>query len=162
MRTSVTKESVVELKRSFPKMTIDIDEQPIVTCAPVLQFGFTYHPSVDRLPAMGSIAILAEIADKMPTLTETVAVSTVVACLASGAARIRWWAFAVVTFPILAIYDLGLVSDLCDPTFAPALWREMGAEYVYGQFLAVNGPIVLAAAALVARHFLKRSRAAAC
>jgi hypothetical protein len=95
---------------------------------------------------MERILILAEIADKMPTLTELAVIAAVPAAVAGIARCYRRWMFAIVAIPVLAFLNLGSLLELRDPSFGGAVWHEMGSQYVYGTFFAINVPFGLAVA----------------
>ena len=87
---------------------------------------------------MGRILVLAEIADKMPTLTALAVISAAFATVAGIAGCYRWWIFAIVAAPVLVFFNLGQLSELNDPMFGPAVWNEMGSRYVYGSIFSLN------------------------
>ena len=102
---------------------------------------------------MKQIAVLAEISDKVPTVAETTLIGIAIACLAGAAAASRRWELAVVTILVLLACNAGLAFELRDPGFADALWSELGASYVYGQFAAINGPSIVVVTAVVVRRW---------
>lgn len=73
--------------------------------------------------------VVAEVMDKMPTVGEMWATSTLLAAVAVILCCVHRW-FAYVLFPLAYVFALGLVKELSDTSFGGAVLREAGLEYI--------------------------------
>jgi hypothetical protein len=94
------------------------------------------------------LLVLAEISDKMPTITGTTLVACLIACAGFGLSRLRRW-LVLAPAPVFLLYDLALLAELQEPSFGPLIIAELGWDYVLGCLLGWNLPFVVAVAVVV-------------
>lgn len=99
--------------------------------------------------------VLAEIVDKLPSVADAVAFSSLLALLSAGLALIRWWAGAFVCLCSCVMLLLGAYHDLADSTLRPLIYGELGVHYLWARLLASAVPLL--AAPVIARAW-KRQR----
>jgi hypothetical protein len=87
--------------------------------------------------------LLAEISDKMPTVTGTTVAACLIAGVAIGLGLIRRW-LVLLPLPIVVLYNLSMWAELHEPGFGGAIIRELGWSYVLGCFVGWNLPFPLA------------------
>ncbi len=92
--------------------------------------------------------VLAEIGDKMPTFFSTLMDSIIIAAIAVGIARIRWW-LALLAMPIFVLWNLAHYMELQEPGFGVQIVNELGYQYVTSQFVAINLPVLIGAICIV-------------
>jgi hypothetical protein len=87
--------------------------------------------------------VLAEIADKMPTVGDTACWACLLAALACGLGIIRWW--LILPFLLLvAVSNYFQWSELHEPGFGEDIYSELGYQWIIGQFAAMNLPFLVA------------------
>ena len=89
------------------------------------------------------LMLLAEISDKMPTVTGTTVTAGIIALLAFGLSRLRRW-LVLVPAPLFALYSLAMWEELHEPGFGNMVLDELGLGYVVGCFLGWNIPYAIA------------------
>lgn len=94
--------------------------------------------------------LLAEISDKMPTVTETTVVACVIALVALGLGLLRRW-LVLVPAPLFIAYDLAQLGELREPGFGQCILNELGWRYVIGCFAGWNLPFLVAIGVVVLR-----------
>lgn len=98
---------------------------------------------------------LAEISDKVPTLTALWIWVVALTVLAFFAGLWRWWAAAVVICLSLLIAWAG-ASELLSPDLGPAIARELGDDYVSAAWIAAIAQAGAPALAGLAGWLLRR------
>lgn len=88
---------------------------------------------------------IAEIIDKMPTVTGTAISSMVCVGLFVALSRVRWWLY-LIPLPLIIWSNFGEWGQLHEPGFGQEIISELGWDYVIGRFFWINGPYVFAAA----------------
>lgn len=98
--------------------------------------------------------LLAEISDKMPTVTGTTVVACVIAIIAFALGLKRRW-LALLPAPVIAFYDWALWSELREPGFGQLIISELGWTYVIACLAGWNLPFLVAGTivALLPRRF---------
>jgi hypothetical protein len=100
------------------------------------------------------MCLFAEIADKMWTIPSQWLCWSIFALAVFALGCLRWWlagtALLVIAFWNYCMFDEYLVSP-----FGESVRNELGWEYIVDSFLAVNQPVIIAVAALVARAYIR-------
>jgi len=87
--------------------------------------------------------ILAEIADKVPSLAEIAAIAITVAIVAVLLGLIRKW-MVLLTLPVVVLGNWVAISELQDEWFGGAAVAEFGMDYIHFCFAVWNVPYVIA------------------
>lgn len=90
------------------------------------------------------MVILAEIGDKLPTLTGSLLLGVVAATVVTILASRRLW-LGLLAMPIVAWWNWSLISELMEPGFSNLIVAEMGRPWVVSQFAAFNAPLLTGA-----------------
>ncbi len=90
------------------------------------------------------MVVLAAIADKMGTFSETLIYGIVVAAFAVGLAQLKWW-LSLLALPIFVLWNWGEYGQLQENPFGKYILEELGYQWVVGQFVAINTPAIAAA-----------------
>jgi len=88
------------------------------------------------------MVILAEIGDKLPTLTGSLLLGVVAATVVTILAGRRLW-LGLLAMPVVAWWNWFLISELMEPGFGNLIVAEMGRSWVVGQFAAFNAPFLV-------------------
>lgn len=94
--------------------------------------------------------LLAEIGDKMPTVTCWMTAACIVALIALGFGLLRRW-LVLLPLPLIAFFDWGMWSELQEPGFGQAIISELGWEYVICCFAGWNLPFLAVVAIVMLR-----------
>jgi hypothetical protein len=88
------------------------------------------------------MVMLAEIEDKLPTLTGALLLGVVAATIVTILAGRRLW-LGLLAMPVVAWWNWSLISELIEPGFGNLIVAEMGRSWVVGQFAAFNAPFLV-------------------
>ncbi|MBL8879217.1 MAG: hypothetical protein JNG88_08865 [Phycisphaerales bacterium] len=83
--------------------------------------------------------LLAEIADKMPSLAGTTVVACVIGLISLGFGLVRRW-LVLLAAPVIVFYDWALWSELHEPGFGQLIIDEFGWGWIIGQLVGWNVP----------------------
>lgn len=99
--------------------------------------------------------MLAEIADKMPAFTDTLAISTFWAVYALLLGLFRWW-LVLLFVPLLILTSIAIISQLYEPGFGNCIIIELGEGYIGNQCLAWWIPFLAAFGVAILFHHVKK------
>ena len=88
------------------------------------------------------LELLAEIADKEPSLTKLWLILAGLGMAGVLLSRFRWWA-ALLVLPGVAIFALAIVGEVTDPHVGPAIRQELGLSYVLQAIVAIATGVLL-------------------
>ena len=94
------------------------------------------------------IPLLAEIADKEPTLLTVWIVAIALSLAAFAACSWRRW-MVVLPLSVAAVWAFAIISELRDPQLGPAISEELGWSYVLQAHLAACIPFLFGFVALL-------------
>lgn len=87
------------------------------------------------------MVMLAEIEDKLPTLTGALLLGVVAATIVTILAGRRLW-LGLLAMPVVSWWNWSLISELTEPGFGTLIVAEMGRSWVVGQFAVFNAPFL--------------------
>jgi hypothetical protein len=93
-----------------------------------------------------TLSALAEISDKMPTFAGTTVAGCVIGLLALVLGLLRPW-LCLLPLPLVLFCDWALWAEIQEPVFGELVIRELGREWIAGQFVGWNLPYVIAVTA---------------
>lgn len=90
------------------------------------------------------ILILAEVADKEPSLAFFALLGMIFAVLVGAAFRIRWW-LCLLPLGLVIFINYAQVAELRTEPFGQQLINELGWARLAARFALLNAPIILVA-----------------
>lgn len=88
--------------------------------------------------------LLAEIADKIPSIGDTAVLGGLLAFVAAWLALLRWWVGLFVCLCSCALLLIGAFQDLTDSMLRPLISGEFGGHYPWARVLTSVVPLLAA------------------
>ena len=96
------------------------------------------------------LPLLAEVADKEPTITEIWCIAAFLSVIALVLGHLNRY-FGLAVLPFATIFAMGLLDELHDPFVGPALVNELGQSYPAQVYAASTSPFLAVAFGFRAR-----------